>query len=165
MTQATRGGSSAPASSSRVAPGRRRGRGRRAGLLAQVEGHDLVTVLDEPLGHVGAHLPKSDHCDLHGCSSALVTGGCGRGGDPGQGRRRGQRGRPCARGTSIRSSKEAANEATPSVSSTAATSSMSIPASARPVDELVGPRRRRCRPCGPPCRGRGSRPPCRRAWC
>ncbi len=61
------------------------GGGTRTGVLAQVEGHDLVSVLDQPLGHVGAHLAESDHCDLHGCSSGNggVGGGDGGGGDGG----------------------------------------------------------------------------------
>ena len=45
---------------------------RRAGLVGEVEGDDLVPVLDEALGHVGAHLPQADHGDLHDALLCLV---------------------------------------------------------------------------------------------
>jgi hypothetical protein len=40
--------------------------GRVARLLGEVERNHLVPMLDEPLGHVRAHLPEADHGDLHG---------------------------------------------------------------------------------------------------
>src|SRR6202035_5159411 len=44
------------------------GRHRGAGVLRQVEGDDLVALLDEPLGSVAPHLPQPHHADLHGPS-------------------------------------------------------------------------------------------------
>ena len=76
ITQATRGAVSLATTSSRVAAGSApMAAAAAAGLVREIEGDHLVPVLDESLGHVGAHLAQADHGDLHGALLDVVRSG------------------------------------------------------------------------------------------
>ena len=73
ITQATRGGSSLRHHLLQGGGGSGPlGGDRGAGSCGQVEGDHLVPLLDEALGHVGAHLPQPHHADLHRVSFPSV---------------------------------------------------------------------------------------------